>query len=155
MATSSRFLTAVHVLTLLADHPGEAVTSEYVAGSVNTNPVVVRRILRLLKEAGLVSSTEGAGGGTKLVRPAERITLADVYRAVEPGELFGATRNPPNPRCPVGRSVQAVLQEHLARFEASLEREMDKVTIADMWSGCVGGGKATTNQKEDRKGLKK
>jgi Rrf2 family protein len=145
MATNSRFMTAVHVLTLLAYHRDEAVTSEYVAGSVNTNPVVVRRILGLLKQAGLVSSTEGVKGGTKLARPAERITLGDAYRAVEPGELFGAAPNAPNPLCPVGRSVQTVLQGHAKRFEAVLESEMDQVTIADLRVGCVGGGPATTN----------
>jgi Rrf2 family protein len=132
---SSRFTVAVHVLTLLTHEEGRALTSEYIAGSVNTNPVVIRRILGLLGRAGLVSTTEGVGGGTALARPAGRITLGDVYRAVEPGALFGASRNDPNPLCPVGRSVQGVLRRHVERFGAALEGEMDKVTVADVLAG--------------------
>ncbi len=132
MASSTRFPVAVHVLTLLAYEEGQALTSEYIAGSVNTNPVVIRRILGLLGKAGLVSTTEGAGGGTTLARAAKQITLGTVYRAVEPGDLFGATRNEPNPMCPVGRCVQGVLKRHLERFEVALEDEMDKVTVADV-----------------------
>jgi Rrf2 family protein len=134
MAESTRFPVAVHVLTLLA-YEGRALTSEYIAGSVNTNPVVIRRMIGLLGRAGFVSSTEGAGGGSELAKPAERITLGDVYRAVESGRLFGERRNDPNPLCPVGRSVQSVLEKHVARFESGLEREMDKVTVAGILAG--------------------
>jgi Rrf2 family protein len=126
---------AVHVLTLLAHEEGQALTSDYIAGSVNTNPVVIRRILSLLAQAGLVSTTEGAGGGTTLAQPAETITLGTVYRAVEPGDLFGATRNDPNPLCPVGRCVQTVLTNYLEQFETALENQMDKVTVADVLKG--------------------
>jgi Rrf2 family protein len=135
MAESTRFPVAVHVLTLLAYENGRALTSDYIAGSVNTNPVVIRRMIGLLSKAGLVSSTEGAGGGSELARPAERITLGDVYRAVESGSLFAARRNDPNPLCPVGRCVQSVLEKHVKRLESVLEKEMDRVTIADILSG--------------------
>jgi DNA-binding IscR family transcriptional regulator len=70
-----------------------------------------------------------------LARLARRITLGDVYRAVEPSQLFGATRNDPNPLCPVGRCVQAVVRGHMKRFGAALEGEMDKVTVADVLAG--------------------
>ena len=124
---------AVHVLTLLAHEDGRAVTSDYIAGSVNTNPVVIRRMLGLLSKAGLVSSTEGAGGGTTLSRPANRITMADVFRAVEPNsELFGSPRTDPNPLCPVGRSVQGIVRQHGAGFGQVVERQMKQVTIADV-----------------------
>jgi Rrf2 family protein len=132
---SSRFTVAVHVLTLLAHEEGRALTSEYIAGSVNTNPVVIRRILGLLSKARLVTSTEGAGGGTTLARPARRIRLGDVYSAVEAGRLFGSTRSNPNPLCPVGRCVQSVLKKHFERFGARLKHEMDKVTVADVLGG--------------------
>ena len=134
-ASSSRFTVAVHVLTLLAYEEGRALTSDYIAGSVNTNPVVIRRMLGLLNKAGMVSSTEGVGGGTTLAMPAEKITLADVSRAVEPGELFGAARSDPNPLCPVGRRVQSVLKQYVEQFETALDREMDKVTVADVLKG--------------------
>ena len=132
MASSSRFIVAVHVLSLLA-HEGRALTSDYIAGSVNTNPVVIRRILSQLSNARLVTSMEGAGGGTTLARPAADITLADVYRAVEGEvELFATPRVDPNPLCPVGRYVQTVLKEHVERFETALEDEMDRVTVAEV-----------------------
>ena len=83
MTISSRFAVAVHILTLLETGRGEPLTSEYMAGSVNTNPSVVRRILTLLARAGLTRARMGAGGGTVLARPAGEITLRDVYRAVE------------------------------------------------------------------------
>jgi Rrf2 family protein len=135
MSSSTRFPVAVHVLTLLAYEKGKALTSDYIAGSVNTNPVVIRRILSLLAKAGLVSTTEGVGGGTTLAQPAETITLGAMYRAVEPGDLFGATRNDPNPLCPVGRCVQTVLTHYLKQFETALENQMDKVTVADVLKG--------------------
>jgi DNA-binding IscR family transcriptional regulator len=79
-----------------------------------------------------VTSTEGAGGGTVLARPPGRITLADVFKAVEQEELFSMPRKDPNPLCPVGRSVQGVVGEHSARFEKAVQREMKRVSIADI-----------------------
>jgi len=133
MAESTRFPVAVHVLTLLAHEKGKSLTSDYIAASVNTNPVVIRRMLTLLKKAGLVSSTEGAGGGTTLARPPGRITMADVFKAVEPqGELFGSPRSDPNPLCPVGRSVQGIVRQHGKRFGRVVKRQMKEITIADV-----------------------
>ena len=85
-------------------------TSDYIAGSVNTNPVVIRRILALLARASLVRTQEGARGGTTLARPAEQIDLLAVYRAVEGGGLFALHPQPPNPACPVGCNIQAALE---------------------------------------------
>jgi Rrf2 family protein len=139
--SSSRFTVSVHVLTLLAHEDGRAVTSDYIAGSVNTNPVVIRRVLGLLAKAKLVESAEGAGGGTKLARPAGKITLAAVFSAVEQGELFSMPRKDPNPLCPVGRSVQKIVGRHAARFEQAVAREMDQVTIANMLSDVRAAGR--------------
>ncbi len=107
MAGSSRFAVAVHALSLLAHH-GRALDSPFIAGSVNTNPTVVRRVLGKLARAGLVSTQEGAGGDTTLARAAARITLADVYRAVE-GEvkLFGTAPRQAGPALP-GRASHPV-----------------------------------------------
>lgn len=132
MTRSSRSVVAVHVLTLLAHEEGRALTSDYIAGSVNTNPVFIRRVLGLLLKAGFVSTAEGVGGGTVLAIPARRITLAHVYRAVEQGDLFVLPPNDPNPLCPVGRSVQTILSEHLEGFKEVVERAMGEVTIADL-----------------------
>jgi DNA-binding IscR family transcriptional regulator len=110
---NSRFAVAVHVVTLIEQSRGEPVTSEFLAGSVNTNPSLVRRLLGMLAKAGLTTSLLGTGGGALLARPASEITLLDVYRAVDEGELFGMHRERPNPACPVGRNIQAALQAKL------------------------------------------
>jgi Rrf2 family protein len=135
MAESTRFRVAVHVLTLLAHEQPRALTSEYIAGSVNTNPVVIRRVLRMLSRAGLVVSTEGARGGTKLARKPGEISLQDVHHAVDRAELFPMTRSEPNPRCPVGRSVQKVLGGHVDRLEAALQKQMSRTSVSDVLAG--------------------
>ena len=133
MLTSSRFTVAVHILTMLAYMGERTITSCYIAASVNTNAVVIRRIVSLLATAGLVTSVEGAGGGTKIAKSVSLITLADVYRAVE-GEIdvFGDTRSEPNPNCPVGSVVQTALKERTARIELTIKQEMSQITIADL-----------------------
>lgn len=128
---NSRFAVAVHTLTLIAQGAGEPVTSEYIAGSVNTNPSLVRRILSQLTRAGLTTSQMGTGGGALLARPADRITLRDVYRAVDDAELFALHREQPNPACPVGRNIQALLERRIDAATRALEAELDRTTIAD------------------------
>lgn len=127
---------AVHVLTLLAVTPvGELLTSDRMAGSVNTNPVVIRRILGQLKKAGLVE-VRAAAGGTYLRRPAADITLLDVYHAVEvvEGNLF-SIHDKPNPKCPVGRNIQAALDDTLRQAQAALEQQLAGVSVAQMVVG--------------------
>lgn len=136
MQISSRFSVAVHVLTLLAAAtPGELLTSDRLAGSVNTNPVVIRRILGQLKQAGLVV-VRAAAGGTYLRRDPATLTLLEVYRAVEAAEpqLFSIHEHP-NPHCLVGRSIQAVLDNTLQRAQAALERELAATTLAQVLAG--------------------
>jgi len=140
--SSSRLVVAVHVLTLLAHEEGRALTSDYIAGSVNTNPVVIRRVLGLLAKAGLVRSVEGAGGGTTLARRVDEITLAEVFQAVERGELFGVPRKDPNPMCPVGRCVQTIVGGHLARVEEAIERNMEEISIADILTEVRAAGRS-------------
>jgi Rrf2 family protein len=135
VVASSRFAVAVHILTLLAQGGGEPVTSEYIAGSVNTNPSLIRRLLSALARAGLTTSQMGTGGGALLARSAGEITLLDVYRAVDEGEVFGMHREPPNPNCPVGRNIQAELQLRFDSAARALEAELGHTTIAQMLTG--------------------
>jgi Rrf2 family protein len=132
MAASSRFATAIHLLTLLAYDDGKALTSEYIAGSVNTNPVVVRRLLRALADAGLVSSVPGTSGGSRLARRPEDITLLDVYSAVEDAQLFGRHAQQPNPRCPVGSRIADVLTPRLDEATHTLRQSLGRTTIASL-----------------------
>lgn len=134
MQISSRFTIAVHVLIGIETFKGSCkVTSELLASSVNVNPVVIRRLLQQLKKAGLVSVVRGSGGAD-LKRPADEITLLDVYRAVEcveKGELFHFHENP-NQLCPVGKNIHAVLDARLEKIQKAMEREMESITLQDI-----------------------
>lgn len=132
MNVSTRFTVALHVLTLLASSSDEVLTSELIAGSVNTNPVVVRRLLGLLRTAGFVSSQPGNGGGWKLCRDANDITLADVRHAVREGSPFSMHSQPPNPACPVGRNIQGALSALYAQAEQALDDELGHTTIGGL-----------------------
>jgi len=129
---NSRFAVAVHILTVLAGSPEEAVTSGHIAGSVNTDPSLVRRLLSQLARAGLTTSQLGVGGGALLARPADRITLRDAYRAVSEGEIFALHRERPNPACPVGRNIQSALERRFDAAARALEAELARTTIADV-----------------------
>ncbi|HEX8072790.1 MAG TPA: Rrf2 family transcriptional regulator [Pyrinomonadaceae bacterium] len=130
---SSRFAVAIHVLTLLARAGGDApVKSDRVAASVNTNPVVIRRILCALAAAELVTSQSGAAGGSRLARRPERITLRDVYRAIEGGDAFRLHRRRPDRRCVVGANIEGVLGGVLDETNAAVERALARTTIADI-----------------------
>jgi Rrf2 family protein len=128
MPTNTRFAVAVHILTLLAMQK-EPVTSEYVAGSVQTNPVVVRRLLGALREAGIVTAVTGPGGGFQLAADAKVITLRDVFQAVEERSLI-AIHSETNQKCPVGRNIETVLSEVTAGAENAMLASLGETTLA-------------------------
>lgn len=133
MKISSRFTVAVHILSLISIQKNVLCTSEWIAGSVNTNPVVIRRIMGMLKKAGMVSVTSGTGGAA-LIRNLNEITLLDVYKAVEvveEGELFQFQENP-NPDCPVGANIQGVLELILISAQEAMERVLKEVTMEEL-----------------------
>jgi Rrf2 family protein len=132
MPTSTRFAVAVHILAGLATHEGEPLPSEVLARSASTNPAVIRRILSMLNEAGFSRSQLGQGGGALLAKPADSITLLDVYRVVEKDCLFALHRTKPDEDCMVGRHIQPVLQATLDRAMDALEAELERVTVADV-----------------------
>ena len=127
-----RFTVAIHVLCLLAAKRGQSLTSEFIAGSVNTNPVVIRRILALLRKVGLVKSHPGVRGGWELVARPEEITLGALYQIVRPGTVFAMHSQQPNVLCPIGRSIQRGLGAHYQKAQAAMEAELDRSTIADV-----------------------
>ncbi|HEY5884611.1 MAG TPA: Rrf2 family transcriptional regulator [Pyrinomonadaceae bacterium] len=134
MSTSSRFAVAVHVLTLMAWADEESLKSEQVAESVNTNPVVIRRMLCELAESNLVISQTGAFGGSRLAREPENITLLDIYRAVESPGVFSLHRHPPSRRCPVGVNIGTVLNNVLGEVDSAVEQVLSNITIRDIVS---------------------
>jgi Rrf2 family protein len=130
---SSRVAVAVHILAYLAWRRDEPSTSEKIAGSVNTNPVVVRRIMGSLREAGLVAAQPGAGGGSMLVREPSQITLLDVYRAVEDGEDLFALHADPCQHCGIGSNIREVLQGVFCRAHEAMQGVLGGVTIQDVF----------------------
>ena len=134
MQISSRFTIAVHVLICIETFKNEfKTTSDFLASSVNVNPVVIRRILQQLKKAGIVEVKRGSGGAD-LARKPEDITLLDVYTAVESveeGQLFHFHENP-NPQCPVGRNIHNILDDRLKKIQEAMEAQMRSVTIRDV-----------------------
>jgi Rrf2 family protein len=121
---------AVHVLAVLAYQEGDPVTSAMLAGSVNTNPVIIRRLLLALQRARLVQTRKGAGAGSRLSRSPRRINLADIYRAVEEAQPFAAPHRRPNSACPVGHCIRETLDRVFASAECALERDLEKTTLA-------------------------
>ena len=133
MKITSRFTVAVHMLLAIHTFEGsDKTTSEFLAASVNVNPVVIRRILQSLKAAGMVEVRAGSGGA-HIAKPLEDITLYDVYRAVDcvEGELFHFHEHP-NPDCPVGRNVHALLDGRLAAAQTAMENELRRTTLKDL-----------------------
>lgn len=129
---NTRFAVATHILTFLHTQDGRPAPSELIAGSVNTNPSLIRRLLSQLAKAGLTTSQFGTGGGALLARPGDRITLLDVYRAMdEDGAVFGLHEDP-NPLCLVGRNIQGVLKARLDEAQQALLDQLARTTIADL-----------------------
>lgn len=132
MPASTRFAVAVHILTGLAIHENEPLPSEIIAKSAGTNASVIRRIMSMLNDAGFSRSQLGQGGGALLARPADSITLLDVFRAVDSAPLFTLHRTAEDDGCAVGKYIQPVLQEKINIAIAALEAELRSVTIADI-----------------------
>lgn len=134
MQISSRFTIAIHMFSCIDTFEKDRkVTSDFLASSVEVNPVVIRRILLQLKSAGLVNVQRGTGG-TTIARPLDKITFLDIYRAVEcveDGALFHFHEKP-NIECPVGRNIHRVLDEKLERVQRAMEKELESITLADV-----------------------
>jgi len=141
MKISSRFSVAIHILALLKMTPRKIPTSAYIGSSVNTNPVVIRKILSMLKEANLVEVKRGTGGAY-LLRSTDDITLLDVYKAVitnSDNDLFKKQLEP-NHNCPIGANIQAVVEPAMISAQGAMEFELTKVTITDITnqlSSCI------------------
>ncbi len=134
MQISSRFTIAIHMMACMENFKNDyKITSDFLAGSINVNPVVIRRILSQLRDAGLIEVKRGTGGAALAKKP-EEITFLDVYRAVECIEentLFHFHENP-NPNCPVGRNIHNILDDKLLRVQKAMERELGSITLADV-----------------------
>ena len=132
MQISSRFTMAIHMFTCIDAFPGQKMTSDFMAASIGTNPVIIRKLLLQLKAAGLLEVARGTGG-VSLTRPLSEITFLDVYKAVECSEenLFRFHENP-SPACQVGRNIHQALDGKLQQVQNAMEEELASIRISDV-----------------------
>lgn len=133
MQISSRFTMAIHMFACIDTFSNQKMTSDFMAESIGTNPVIVRKILQQLKAAGLVEVARGTGG-VKVTKSLDQITFLDVYRAVEctpEEELFHFHENP-NPKCPVGKNIHGILDKRLLEVQSAMEEKLSKMTLEDV-----------------------
>lgn len=133
MSISSRFSVGIHILTLIEFNKEGKSSSEFLAGSVNTNPTLIRKIMGMLKKAGLIEVQPGIAGA-RLAKAPSSITLLEVYKAVDvvqEKELFNVHENP-HPNCPVGRNIQNSIIPILSAAQFAMENVLGNVTIEDI-----------------------
>ncbi len=134
MQISSRFTIGVHILAVI-DYMSstEKVTSSVLAGSIGVNPVIVRNVMGKLKEAGIISISQGRSGIT-LAKDLEEVTFYDMYKAVDCVDeegIFHFHENP-NPECPIGRNIHRAMDGKLEQIQRCMEEEMKRITVADV-----------------------
>jgi len=135
MAVNSRMASAVHIMSFVAYAGDEGTTSEAVAKSLETNPVVVRKILKLLEREGLVALRPGRHGGVSLQRPASRITLGEIYKAIESETGVFAMRGQVHKGCVVAGAMKRRLGPIFNAANDAVERALSKTSLAELVRG--------------------
>ncbi|MBW0434018.1 transcriptional regulator [Leptospira yasudae] len=125
---TSRFTVAIHILSLLSLGEGKTRTSEELAESVNTNPVVIRKILSLLKNQGIVRNQMGPNGGYYLAKPATEINLKEIYEAIDE-KIFQMHSKSPNKKCICGHAIQPILTKVYDKAQKVLEEELGSTNL--------------------------
>lgn len=133
MQISSRFTMAIHMFACIDTFSDMKMTSDFMAGSIGTNPVIIRKLLQQLKAAGLIEVLRGTGG-VKITRPLSEITFLDIYKAVEctPDEQLFHFHENPNQNCPVGKNIHKVLDSRLGEVQKAMEDKLAEMTLADV-----------------------
>ncbi|GIN88117.1 putative HTH-type transcriptional regulator YwnA [Heyndrickxia sporothermodurans] len=129
---NSRFAVAIHILSLIATTKDrDQLTSDWIASSVNTNPVVIRRISGMLRKAGILESKPGIAGSI-LTKAPSQITLLEVYKAVQPQEDLFSLHEKPNPECPVGKKIQSTLDDVFHSVQSAMESKLADQSLQDV-----------------------
>ena len=126
---NTRFATALHILALLADTEGEWLSSDWIAGSINVNSVIVRKELGHLIRSGMVESRKGKEGGFRLLKASGQITLADIYLMVKNTNVLGKKNQNPNPRCPIGKDINKQLEGLYSEMDHVVEQQLTNRTL--------------------------
>lgn len=128
---SGKFATTLHILTLLSKFPDEYLSSDYLAGSMNMNPVLVRKEIANLKKNHLVESKEGKNGGTRLLKTAAQISLDDIFKLTFETVSLGFSKNTPNPDCPVGKQINKNLEELYENINHKISGHLGNISLED------------------------
>lgn len=128
---SGKFAITTHILTLLAKSPEEYLASEFIAGSLNIHPVLVRKEMANLRKHNLVESKEGKNGGTRLAKSASSITLEEILRITFDKASLGFSKNQPNPECPVGKNINLNLNALYEDLNETVSHKLKSVTLAE------------------------
>jgi Rrf2 family protein len=155
MNVNSQFAVATHIMAILAGNSlymqdSACTNSGIIAESVNTNPVVIRRILSKLKEANLVTSKPGPLGGSEITRYPSKINLRDIYSAVdEGGSLFHMHYGEPNHNCPIGGNIRASLTGTMEKAESSIKKALSKTTLLELTNDILERAGISTTQSPE------
>lgn len=128
---NGRFQIAIHILTLLQYAEGEVLSSDYIAGSINANPALVRKEISNLRNNGLIDSKEGKNGGYLLAKSGEKISLTDIYKATGHTDIMGKARNVPNPDCPIGKQINRHIHDLYDELDQALLNKLANINLAD------------------------
>jgi len=129
-----KFAITLHILTLLTKAPDEFLSSEYIAGSMNINPVLVRKEIGNLKKHHVVESREGKFGGTRLAKPAGDISLEEIFNMTFDTVSLGYSKNDPNPNCPVGKKINENLDVLYKSISAKIRKQLKDISLLQFTS---------------------
>ena len=128
---SGKFAITLHILTLLSKFPDEYLSSDFIAGSMNLHPVLVRKEIANLKRNHIVESKEGKNGGTKLLKSASEINLDDIFKMTFETVSLGYSKNDPNPDCPVGKQINKNLDELYADINQKIGMQLSGISLTE------------------------
>lgn len=128
---SGKFAITIHILTLLSKFPNDYLSSEFIAGSINLHPVLVRKEIANLKKNNIVESKEGKNGGTRLLKPATTISLDTIFKMTFDTVTLGFSKNEPNPDCPVGKQINKNLENLYENINEKISLQLNGITLED------------------------
>lgn len=128
---SGKFAITIHILTLLSKFPNDFLSSEFIAGSMNLHPVLVRKEIANLKKNNIVESKEGKNGGTRLLKPATTISLDTIFKMTFDTVTLGFSKNEPNPDCPVGKQINKNLENLYENINEKISLQLNGITLED------------------------
>ena len=128
---NTRFATSIHIMTILAKDPQDWFTSDWIAGSININPVIVRKELIILKKYGLVESKLGKDGGVRIAKNKEEISISEIYNAVKNSEVLGKKNQNPNPKCTIGKDINKNLDSLFSEIDHLVEEVLSNKSLGN------------------------